>query len=168
MIFWLRQESNVRTEEKLREDAIAVLKGCREHFRKGVTRVSKISAIVHPSQSSDFQGQAHALLDLEDTEKFLNAAHVFMETYPKVIPWLSWWMRPAHASMLFTSERSMAPAIWDSIPDTTNAEEAMHWKLYAAIGKHQSFFQGMEGLFKFTEYFNRIMAAKLGEYMGYL
>jgi len=43
---------------------------------------------------------------------------------------MEWWMRPAHASMLFHSDKKMDIEIWDSIPKTTNAQEAMHWKIY--------------------------------------
>ena len=44
-------------------------------------------------------------------------------------------MHPAHASMLFESEREMDVEIWESIPKTTNAEEVMHWKLYSGVAE---------------------------------
>jgi hypothetical protein len=37
--------------------------------------------------------------------------------------------------MLFKPHREMNQDLWDQLPDTTNAEEAMHWKLYCDVGK---------------------------------
>jgi hypothetical protein len=48
-------------------------------------------------------------------------------------------MRPAHASMLFESEREMDLKIWESLPPTNNAEEAMHWKLFSACRRDHAF-----------------------------
>ena len=45
----------------------------------------------------------------------------------------------------------MGDDLWKSMPKTTNAEEAMHWKLYCAVGKELGLFEGPEGLFKFAE-----------------
>ncbi len=42
-------------------------------------------------------------------------------------------MRDAPASMLFISHRKMDPALWDELPDSTNAEEAMHAKIHTAV-----------------------------------
>lgn len=66
-------------------------------------------------------------------------------------------MRPTHASMLFESERKMDMQIWDSLPKTTNAEEAMHWKLYSACGRDHSFMEGMNALFAVATHYQRLL-----------
>ena len=54
-------------------------------------------------------------------------------------------------------------AIWDSIPDTTNTEEAMHWKLYAAAGKNHSFFEGLCSLQAVSQHFEQLYQACLSK-----
>lgn len=44
--------------------------------------------------------------------------------------------------------------IWDSIPDTTNPEEAMHWKLYTALGQNHSIVPGIVALYSIGLYFD--------------
>jgi hypothetical protein len=52
------------------------------------------------------------------------------------------------ATMLFSSQRLMEEHIVESIPNTTNAEEAMHWRFYSAAGRDHSFMHGMMSLYK--------------------
>lgn len=73
-------------------------------------------------------------------------------------------MRESHASILFKTERQMDPEIWDSIPDTTNAEEAMHWKLYSAAGKDQWFMDGMHVLYAVESHFHRQYTATISKF----
>jgi hypothetical protein len=63
--------------------------------------------------------------------------------------------------MLFESERKMDIEIWESIPKTTNAEEAMHWKLYSACGRDHGFIEGMLSLYKVAEYYERLLEGSL-------
>ena len=53
--------------------------------------------------------------------------------------------------------------IWDSIPDTTNAEEAMHWKLYAAAGKNYTFFEGLRSLQAVSQHYEQLYQARLSK-----
>jgi hypothetical protein len=50
------------------------------------------------------------------------------------------------------------------MPDTTNAEEAMHWKLYSAVGRDLSLMDGLHGLHAVAEYYLRIYTASLSMY----
>ena len=49
--------------------------------------------------------------------------------------------------MLFPTQRGMTVDVWDSIPDTTNAQESMHFRLYAAQGKKHNLLDGLEKLY---------------------
>ena len=63
--------------------------------------------------------------------------------------------------MLFESKRKMDTDIWESIPESTNAEEAMHWKLYAAAGRNHAFFEGLVSLHAVAVYFERLYKAEM-------
>ena len=129
--FWLLYLDNTRSSEELHKASLLLLKGCLQHFCSGVTRVKKISGAIPPALADAFEAQALALLQADNVEQFLSRTKVILHDFPKTEAWLQWWMRPSHASMLFVSLHRMEPELWESIPDTTNAEEAMHWKLDA-------------------------------------
>lgn len=154
--FWLLQPNNTRTEEELHETAERLLKGCQEHFRAGVTRISRMTGVIPPEKVEAFKKRALALLKLKNSEEFIHQASLLVRDFPSIKYWMQWWMRPAHASMLFESERKMDIEIWDSIPDTNNAEEAMNWKLYSACGRDHAFLEGMRNLYAVAHYYERM------------
>ena len=159
--FWNRRPENERTDSQLRDDAGRILKGCKEHFRAGVTRISRIGGVIPVEQREYF---VIGLLSCPTDTKFREEAREIIQKYPKMASWLEWWLRPAHASILFESQRVMDIAIWDSIPDTTNAEEAMHWKLYSAAGKNHSFFERLRSLRAVSQHFELLHKARLSKF----
>jgi hypothetical protein len=58
--------------------------------------------------------------------------------------------------MLFLLQRKMDPDLWEAIPETTNAKEAMHWKMYSAAGCDHEFLEGMQLLYTIAQYYQRI------------
>ncbi|KAJ6523218.1 hypothetical protein DFH09DRAFT_1047292 [Mycena vulgaris] len=154
--FWTVRPGNTRTQEELGEAFKAIYRGCAQHFRAGITRVKKISGVVPPDQAEAFQFRVLALLDAADSEEFQARAAAVIRDFPKTESWLRWWMRESHAVMLFASERRMDPDVWDSIPDSTNAEEAFHWKLYCALGRLHALMEGFRGLFAVAGYYQRL------------
>ena len=54
-------------------------------------------------------------------------------------------------------------AIWDSITHTTNAKEAMHWKLYAATSKNHTFFEGLHSLKAVSQHYEQMYQACLSK-----
>jgi hypothetical protein len=159
--FWQLRPEDTRSVDELKVASEKLLKGCNQHFRAGVTRIKKISGVVPPGSGEAFENRVKALLDATDLASFLSRAEVVIRDFPKTESWLRWWMRESHASMLFVSHRKMEAYVWDRMPDTTNAEEAMHWKLYAAVGRNQSLLDGLYGLYAVAEYYHRL-------YMGTL
>jgi hypothetical protein len=145
--FLSRRYDNKRTDAQLRVDAGRILRGCKEHFRSGVTRISRIGGVIPVEERDTFIKQTMGLLSSPTNKEFLVQARQIVCDFPKTATWLEWWLRPAHASILFESQRVMDIAIWDSIPDSTNAEEAMHWKLYSAAGRNHNFFEGLRSLY---------------------
>jgi hypothetical protein len=137
-----------------------LLKGCTQHFRNQITRIKKISGVVDPAQKDVFENHAKKLLECESIEEFTSCGDQFINAFPKAETWIRWWMLPPHACMLFPSFRVMNPALWNSIPATTNAQEAMHYKLYAALGRLLALLDGLKGLVAFADYYRTQFDAK--------
>ncbi len=104
---------------------------------------------------------ALGLLDLPSVKKFQKHAKRLLKKFPKIKNWLEWWTREAHASMLFIAHRKMDPILWDELPQSTNAEEAMHAKIYAALGRRHSLLNGLRSLLGFCRYYERLLAGAL-------
>lgn len=160
--FWVH-EGSTRSRDELRMAAKNLLKGCRQHFRTGVTRIKKIGGVIPIMQSILFQKKAYALLEQPDTQAFQKHAQELIRMFPKIKPWLSWWMRDDHAAMLFTSERTMDPVLWNSLPESTNAEEAMHHKIYSAVGRDHNLVSGINGLEAFARHFEQLVTGAAGK-----
>ncbi|TFK32445.1 hypothetical protein BDQ12DRAFT_773402 [Crucibulum laeve] len=165
--FWMQRAENIRTRQELQVKAERLLKGCREHYRAGVTRVSRMHAAVPPDMANEFKKRVLALLDLADSGEFLTQARLIVRDFPNLKAWMEWWMRPSHAQMLFESERKMDINLWKSIPMTNNPEESMHWKLYSACGHNHLFLEGMYSLYKVAIYYERLYDASARQLIRY-
>ena len=69
-----------------------------------------------------------------------------------------------HAAMLFKTEHKMDINIWESIPDTNNAEESINWRFYAACGQNHSFLEGLRSLFAVAVYYQHLFDAESSKY----
>lgn len=161
--FWTLRPDDARSFEELSTAASHLLRGCQEHFRAAVTCVSRINGAVPPEMKEAFIKRALGLLYCSSSDDFNLRANLIIRDFPPLRSWMEWWMCPAHASMLFESEREMDIEIWESIPKTTNAEEAMHWKLYSGCGPDHGFMEGMFSLYKVAEYYQRMLEGHLRE-----
>lgn len=162
--FWMMRPDNTHTRQELQVAAEHLLKGCHEHFRAGVTRVSRISGAVADGMREGFAKRALALLDAPNSQEFIAHAALLVHDFPRLTSWMEWWMRPAHASMLFESERKMDIDLWNSLPQDNNAEESMHWKLYSACGHDHDFLEGMYSLHAVAVYYERRHTAESSAY----
>jgi len=164
LMFWLSYKSNTRSEDELKDAAERLLKGCEEHYRAGVTRIARIGGVIPPDDAEDFKYRALSLLDLPDSETFKQACSDLVHDYPKTKDWMAWWARDANAKLLFRSERAMESKLAETLPDTNNAEESMHWKIYRAVGKFHLLIAGLVALYAFAEHYFKLYKAALGEY----
>lgn len=153
--FWQDHPSNLRTMPQLRNDAKNLLKGCVEHFRAGVVRVSNISGAIHPADKHKFRSRTLGLLEAKDHEDFVARAEVVMRDYPMSISFLSWWLMSDHAEMLFPTERKMDLHLSLRLPDSTNAEEAQHNKLYVGVGRKHALIDGLRHLASYLKLYHR-------------
>ncbi|KAJ7488749.1 hypothetical protein B0H11DRAFT_2405843, partial [Mycena galericulata] len=153
--FWLEFSPHGRNERELKQAAAGLLKGCTQHFDNQTTRVARISRIVGPERQSRFRQLAKALLRQKNMKDLRDCAAALVSEFPGAKPWVDWWMRPSHASMLFLVASSMARKLWDSLPATTNSAESMHHRTYKMIGRRNTLFYGLEGLVRIGETFER-------------
>ncbi|KAL1715944.1 hypothetical protein EV715DRAFT_293655 [Schizophyllum commune] len=139
------------TRDELEAKALRLLKGCRQHFSAQVTRVSGIGGVVHPLRREEFCNRARDLVNLKSKADFQSAANSLLRDFPKVQPWLEWWLRDNTARMVFESQREMDIELWNSLPETTNAEESLHNKIYKGIGKDFTLMEGLNALWLFAD-----------------
>lgn len=145
---------DTRTEEELKEVGRTLYKGCKRHFEDSVDRICKITEVL--GREDVLRDLVDTMLNSEDPDDFNRAADEIEEEFPALHRWLDWWRRPANAAMIFRSMRVMDDRLWHAIPDTTNAEESMHWCLYAAVGFGHDALTGLLGLAMFVEDFRRM------------
>lgn len=158
--FWLMRKDNTRSEEELHLAADALLQGCQEHYRQGVTCISRMAGVIPPEKADVFKVRALKLLDLPSSEEFIHQASLLVRDFPGIKSWMQWWICPSHAAMLFKSERKMDIEAWDSLPDTNNPEEAMNWKFYAGCGQDHAFLEGMRSIVGMTNYYELMFEEK--------
>ncbi|KAF8962433.1 hypothetical protein BDZ97DRAFT_1759284 [Flammula alnicola] len=91
--FWMARPENTRNRQELQVAAERLLKGCREHYRAGVTRVSRISGAVPPGMAHAFTSRALALLDLPNSEEFISQSALLVQDFPKLATWMEWWIK---------------------------------------------------------------------------
>ncbi|KAF9522542.1 hypothetical protein CPB83DRAFT_917241, partial [Crepidotus variabilis] len=87
--FWLERSDNTRNERELLEAAALLLRGCREHFRAGVTRISRAGAIIPVPRQEEFVRRAVGLL-------------IFLQQYPG---WSGGFEKNMHLCCLIHGER---------------------------------------------------------------
>lgn len=165
MDFWI-ERSRVRDESTLRVAASTLLRGCKYHFDKSVTRVSRIARIVSPERTSDFKNRVQALQDASTDDDFRVLVKTLLECYPAAKPWLDWWIRHSHATMIFPSQRTMDDKLWNSLPSTTNAEESIHNTLRIATGNRHELLPGLRALHAFAVWGEQTVVAAKGIYFS--
>jgi len=53
----------------------------------------------------------------------------------------------------------MDTELWNGLPSTTNAQEAMNAKIYKACGRDHLFLEGMNALYAFALHFEHLFKA---------
>lgn len=57
----------------------------------------------------------------------------------------------------------MGDALWNALPETTNAEESMHWQFYQACGRKHPTLVRFNALFKLSLYYEQKYNAALSK-----
>ncbi|KAF7310175.1 hypothetical protein MIND_00391100 [Mycena indigotica] len=157
-----------KTDSELAQIGGALLKGCLQHFSNQITRVAKISHVVPPGQQARFRELAQRMLRAKDLDQLHAFGNDLMTAFEHASPWAEWWLRADHARMLFAAAREMDPAIAMSLPDTTNAAEAMNSRIYAMAERKNQLVPGLAALIRVGDTFERrYYAAKAGNKIFY-
>jgi hypothetical protein len=141
---------------ELSEEAKTLLKGCRQHFANACTRIRRLTAVIPEDGRKEFKKLCKQLQACTDNEEFQKIARRIVHKWPRTSTWIAWWTRPSHAPMIFKSQVVMDADIWDSIPDDTNAEESMHWRLYCGASRDHDLISGLYALHGMAQYFERL------------
>lgn len=162
----LKYDIKTDDERALKDIAEASQKGCYEHFETGTRRLKKHPHLVPPEHFALFDAHLKALFAASDVPMFKKECAAMLRTFPNIDGWLSWWMRPRQARMLFPAYRTMDEQQWNSTPNTTNAEESLHYRYYLAAGlKRVSVMEGMDALWKLALYYEDIHQAARGMFL---
>ncbi|PLW23762.1 hypothetical protein PCANC_28038 [Puccinia coronata f. sp. avenae] len=141
---------------KDRNEAVAQIKGCQEHFCQSVTRIKRNRAVIQAKEANLFQTMCEGLLakQTKGGETHKQKVDAMRRRFPKVKKWLDWWSMADVEAMLFPSRRSMledSPNGNDGIPSTTNAQESMHRVYYMFSAGKKPLLLGMIELFGFVK-----------------
>ncbi|KAF5365496.1 hypothetical protein D9757_012971 [Collybiopsis confluens] len=153
--FWLQQDDNKRSRDELKTAGSALLRGCEYHYSKSIERVSRTAGIIPPNTRDTFIQYARRLMYIESTSEYSHHVHEMRQKW-SINPWLSWWTRPEIARMIFASQRTMALERVALLPNTTNAEESMHAKIYNLVGRNHELISGINALKKVEEYHHEL------------
>ncbi|KAF6752572.1 hypothetical protein DFP72DRAFT_849711 [Ephemerocybe angulata] len=137
----------------LREEAMEAQKGCEVHYA------------IDPSECPEFRKVTTELMD-GDEKRFLQAVSTLKEKFPTTINWISWWLQPSFAQMIFPSQRRVDPETDRQTPYTSNGVEHEHQLLGHAVGKRQDIPDGILELHKFVKEMEQAeKSAKGGHYI---
>jgi hypothetical protein len=161
--YWEGIPGNVKTRDELEGLAESLLKGCHQHFRRQVDRVSKISAVVSPPLKDAFTNMCLKLAHTTDETEFQKSALYLNNEFPLARPWLAWWLRSEHAQEVFPACARMSEELWHSLPDTTNAGESIHNQLMQICKSNHTLVDGLYAVNVFASQFSTKTAAELGE-----
>ena len=155
--FWEAQPSDERNHAELAEASEKLLKGCQQHYRNFVSRVSRISGVVPPDQRATFVTRSNALLRAETPGVLEERVKELLELFPHTVKFFRWWLRKPVVVRLFAGASDMDPDLWKSLPDTSNAGEAMHETFYSSCtcGGGHDILDGFEHAYLVLDVFAR-------------
>ncbi|EGG11013.1 uncharacterized protein MELLADRAFT_92442 [Melampsora larici-populina 98AG31] len=146
-----------------RDKAMSKLKGCCEHYRQSITRITRNRGVVPAGDNGTFEDMALNLLE-PDKPNGLNLAQRFeslAKAYPAAKPWIAWWNTADIEAMLFCARRRLPlddPPRYDEcgneideLPETTNGQESMHRQYYILTDGKCTLLQGLIQLLLFAK-----------------
>ena len=116
------------------EDARRAEVGCQFHFWKSATCL-KSNGILIPHGSSGIFDRILRILVSECTsqEEFDENVKRLRTTFPWIDGWLTWWLWPTFASMIFPLCSAVDRTISNQVPSTSNAAEHHHSLLQSEL-----------------------------------
>lgn len=149
-------DAKLRTEELWTERAEKCLRGCEYHFDKSVTRVKNNASMIPFEQRNEFNQQVRKLTTCSKVE-FDETIAYLKRLFPEITGWLVWWVQSHVAKLIFSCCRTMTDDLLDQVPETSNAVESLHHKIYMACGltkdssKRFTLLEGVDALARFAQ-----------------
>ena len=92
--------------------ARGLLKGCQQHWRRSVQRISNNHTVIPPEKNAEFHVLINELFYAQTVEQFRNSIERIQLSFPYTTEWLRWWSRTEHAAVLWQSDaRKYLPGI---------------------------------------------------------
>ncbi|KAF9555016.1 hypothetical protein CPC08DRAFT_766248 [Agrocybe pediades] len=143
----LTAESQKIEREKYLKDTEKAELGCNFHFSESAERLKKNSSLIPPEQIGVFDHYLRVLLYAKTTrEEFDEVVQKLQKEFPRVKSWISWWLRPTIASMIFPVCSVVDPKDSSQVPKTSNPVEHSHSLLHHATGTDYDLITGMRKL----------------------
>lgn len=144
----LSKEAQVIERRRYFDEAEEAQSGCVTHFFRSGTRLKRNEAVIPADRVDAFDNYIRQLLSASTTEVgFDNIIITLKAELPRITDWLSWWLRPAIASMIFPAKSSMDPILAGKIPSSSNPIEHQHSLLHHAAGSDHDLQKGIHYIF---------------------
>jgi hypothetical protein len=138
------------------------MKGCDYHFMQSAQKMAGMGSYVKAGDRETFMRRVYNLKKIQAIDEFVDEIKEMMTKWPEIEPWMSWWTQDGVKAMIFHVYRVMGEERWNSMPDTSNAAESMHWKFYQGVGKDHEMIEGLVGLVKMLDYFDQCLKITQG------
>ncbi|KAH9849132.1 hypothetical protein C2E23DRAFT_737971 [Lenzites betulinus] len=126
---WSKLSPSAQLEQRRAfvQEASAFLQGCEIHFWRSAKRLQKNGALIPPETIDMFEELLRELLSPVGTEEDFEASlQTLRLEFPRIKNWISWWVQPLVARMIFPAKKTMSEADARSLPRTSNAVETQH------------------------------------------
>ncbi|KAF9540762.1 hypothetical protein CPC08DRAFT_770741 [Agrocybe pediades] len=121
--------------------------GCNFHFSESTERLKKNGSLIPPEKIGNFDHYIRILLYSKTTrEDFDSAVQSIQKEFPRIKSWLSWWLRPTIASMIFPVCSVVDKDVTFKVPKTSNPVEHSHSLLHHATGTDYDIIPGIQKL----------------------
>jgi len=81
-----------RNREELRDIGEKLIQGCEEHFRRSITRYSRISSVVLVSRRDEFIIKAQKLIEIKSLDEFQSIVQWILDKFPNTANWIEYWL----------------------------------------------------------------------------
>lgn len=160
----LTKESQAIERNRYLEEAKRAEVGCQFHFWQSATRLKSNGILIPRGSSGAFDRILRILVsDRTSQEEFDDNVKLLRTTFPRIDGWLSWWLRPTFASMIFPSRSAVDRTISNQVPSTSNAAEHHHSLLHHAVGTDHDLIPGIQNLFLHVQELERQFTAIRGQ-----
>ena len=109
-------------------------------------------ALVPPDYQKSFTGILYKMVNKSTTvEEFDTCVSQLHSQFSQIDGWLSWWLCPKIASMIFPAKSAVNVDLARKVPSTTNPVEAQHSNFHSATGKDFDAVAGAHNLYLYIK-----------------